>query len=186
MQNKHLNQILSAVILFLFSFTFLEAQSQSAYLTKYVKGSTGNKLEVLDWGVSGKPILFLSGLGNSAHVFVDFTPKFTNRFHVYAMTRRGFGTSEQTSTGYSIDTLAKDILAVVDALHLDKVIVIGHSIAGDEISKFASSYPNRVEKIVYLNAAHDRMYRLDEHRQTLSLNIYHYQPPGCGYGRTEF
>lgn len=83
------------------------------------------------------------------------------------MTRRGFGTSEQTSTGYSIDTLAKDILAVVDALHLDKVIVIGHSIAGDEISKFASSYPNRVEKIVYLNAAHDRIYRLDEHRKTL-------------------
>ena len=88
------------------------------------------------------------------------------------MTRRGFGTSEQTSTGYSIDTLGKDILAVVDALHLDKVIVIGHSIAGDEISKFASSYPNRVEKIVYLNAAHDRIYRLDEHRQTFVLNIY--------------
>jgi len=60
MQNKHLNQILSAVILFFFPFTFLEAQSQSAYLTQYVKGTTGNKLEVLDWGGSGKPILFLS------------------------------------------------------------------------------------------------------------------------------
>jgi pimeloyl-ACP methyl ester carboxylesterase len=41
-------------------------------------------------------------------------------------------------------------------LHLGKVILIGHSVAGEEISKFASSYPNRVEKIVYLDAAADR------------------------------
>lgn len=157
MQNKLPYQNLTVVIVFLFSFTFLQAQSQSAYQTKFVKGSTGNKLEVLDWDGSGKPILFLPGLGASAHVFVDFAPKFTDHFHIYAMTRRGFGASEQTSNGYSIDTLAKDVLAVVNALHLDRVILIGHSMAGDEISKFASSYPDRVEKIVYLDAAHDRM-----------------------------
>ena len=157
MQNKQTYQNLTVVIVFLFSFTFLQAQSQPAYQTKFVKGSTGNKLEVLDWGGSGKPILFLAGLNASAHVFVDFAPKFTNHFHVYAMTRRGFGASEQTSNGYSIDTLTKDVLAVVNALHLDKVILIGHSMAGDEISKFASTYPDRVEKIIYLDAAQDRM-----------------------------
>ena len=157
MQNKQPYQNLTAVIVFLFSLTFVQAQTQSAYQTKFVKGSTGNKLEVLDWGGRGKPILFLSGLSNSAHIFVDFAPKFTDRFQVYAMTRRGFGASELTTNGYSIDTLANDVLAVVNALQLDKVILIGHSIAGDEISKFASSYPDRVEKIVYLDAAHDRM-----------------------------
>jgi non-heme chloroperoxidase len=156
MQTNQLYKNLTAVILLLISFLFLKAQNQPVYQTKFVTGSTDNKLEVLDWGGTGEPILFLSGLGNSAHVFVDFAPKFTDKFHVYAMTRRGFGASELTTAGYSIDTLAKDILAVENALHLDKVILIGHSIAGDEISKFASSYPNRVEKIVYLDAAHDR------------------------------
>jgi len=89
-------------------------------------------------------------------VFVDIAPKFTDKFHVYAVTRRGFGASEKTANGYGIDTLANDILAVTNALHLDKVILIGHSIAGDEISKFASSYLDRVDRVIYLDAAHDR------------------------------
>jgi len=71
------------------------------------------------------------------------------------MSRRGYGASEQTVNGYGIDTLAGDILAVINALHIDKVILIGHSIAGDEITKFASSYPDRVDKVVYLDAAYD-------------------------------
>ncbi len=72
------------------------------------------------------------------------------------MTRRWYGASEQTVNGYHIDTLSNDILAVTKALHLDKVILIGHSIAGDEISKFAASYPDKVDKVVYLDAAYDR------------------------------
>lgn len=131
-------------------------KSQAAYQTKFVSGSTNNKIELLDFGGTGQPILFLSGLGNSAHVFVDFAPKFCDKFHVYAMTRRGFGASEQTANGCRIDTLAMDILAVTKALNLDKVILIGHSIAGDEMSKFASTYPDKVDKVVYLDAAYDR------------------------------
>jgi non-heme chloroperoxidase len=123
----------------------------------FINGSTNNKLEILDWGGEGRNILFLAGLGNSAHIYDDFAPKFTNSFHVYGITRRGFGASTQTATGYDITTWTKDILAAIDSLHLQKVILIGHSIAGEEISKFASTYPNRVEKIVYLDAAYDRM-----------------------------
>lgn len=143
-------------ILFLFSCNLSNKKQQVIYQTKFVNGSTKNKIEILDFGGIGAPILFLTGLGNSAHVFVDFAPKFCDKFHVYAMTRRGYGASEQTANGYRIDTLAMDILAVTKALNLDKVILIGHSIAGDEISKFASTYPDKVEKIIYLDAAYDR------------------------------
>jgi non-heme chloroperoxidase len=143
-------------ILFLFSCNPSSKKNQATYQSKFVSGSTNNKIEILDFGGTGKSILFLTGLGNSAHVFVDFAPKFCDKFHVYAMTRRGYGASEQTANGYRIDTLARDILAVINALHLDKVILIGHSIAGDEISKFASSYPDKVEKVIYLDAAYDR------------------------------
>jgi len=143
-------------ILSLFSCNPSNKKDQATYQTEFVTGSTNNKIEVLDFGGTGQPILFLTGLGNSAHVFVDFAPKFCDKFHVYAMTRRGFGASEQTTNGYGIDTLSMDILSVTKALNLDKVILIGHSIAGDEISKFASSYPDKVEKIIYLDAAYDR------------------------------
>ena len=143
-------------ILFLFSCNPSNKKQQATYQTKFVSGSTNNKIEILDFGGIGEPILFLTGLGNSAHVFIDFAPKFCDKFHVYAMTRRGFGASEQTTNGYRIDTLAMDILVVTKALNFGKVILIGHSIAGDEISKFASSYPDKVAKVVYLEAAYDR------------------------------
>ena len=115
---------------------------------KSIAGSTGNQLEVLDWGGKGRTILFLTGLGNTAHVYDNFAPRFTNNFHVYGISRRGYGASEQTDTGYGIDTLTRDILSVIDALGIDKVILIGHSIAGDEITNFSSKYPNRVLKVV--------------------------------------
>ena len=50
-----------------------------------------------------------------------------------------------------------DILAVTKVLNFDKVILIGHFIAGDEISKFASSYPDKVDKVIYLDAAYDHI-----------------------------
>lgn len=148
--------IFIVTIVFLFACNLANKKGQVVYQTKFVNGSSNNKIEIIDFGGTGQPILFLTGLGNSAHVFVDFAPKFCDKFHVYAMSRRGYGASEQTANGYRIDTLANDILAVTKALNLDKVILIGHSIAGDEISKFASSYQDKVDKVVYLDAAYDR------------------------------
>lgn len=130
-------------------------QEHTSHAVKFVNGSSNNKLEVLDWGGKGKPILFLAGLGNTAHVFDDFAPRFTDAFQVYGLTRRGFGASFQTSNGYDTKTLTNDILSVIDSLKINKVILIGHSIAGNEISKFASNYPDRIEKVVYLDAAYD-------------------------------
>lgn len=154
---KHLKMYLIFIvtIVFLAACDIANKKSGAAYQIMLVNGSTKNKIEILDFGGTGQPILFLAGLGSSAHVFVDFAPKFCDKFHVYAMTRRGYGVSEQTANGYRIDTLAKDILAVTQALNFDKVILIGHSIAGDEVSKFASTYPDKVDKVIYLDAAYD-------------------------------
>lgn len=80
----------------------------------FIKGSSNNKLEVLDWGGAGAAIVFLGGLGDTGHAFDDFVPKFTNKFHVYGLTRRGFGASDQPANDYSEKTLAKDILAVIN------------------------------------------------------------------------
>jgi len=135
-----------------------KTQSIPAPQIRFLSATKDVKLEVLDWGGTGKPILFLTGLGNTAHIYENFAPVFTDKYHVYALTRRGFGASTHPAKGYDTKTLAQDILAIIDDLGLSKVILIGHSIAGDEITKFASSYPNRVEKVVYLDAAYDHAY----------------------------
>jgi non-heme chloroperoxidase len=140
--------------------SFGGCDNKVVYQSKFVIGSTDNRIQILDFGGKGQPLLFLSGLGNSAHVFKEFAPKFCDKFHVLAITRRGFGSSELTKNGYNIDTLTKDIYAVIESLQLNKVILIGHSIAGEEISRLASTYPNKIDKIIYLDAAYDRTHLL--------------------------
>ena len=117
----------------------------------------GVRLHYLDFGGRGPTLLFLSGLGNTAHAFDDFAPRFTDRYHVVALTRRGFGESDHPTTGYEIPRLVEDIRQAIDRLQLGKVTLIGHSIAGEEMTRFAGTYPDRVTGLVYLDAAYDRI-----------------------------
>ena len=110
------------------------------------------QLEVLDWGGSGDPMVLLTGLGDNAHVFDEFAYQFTERFHVIGITRRGFGRSSQPARGYDLDTRTRDDIAVLDKLDIRSAIFVGHSIAGTELSKLAAVYPDRVKKLVYLDA----------------------------------
>jgi pimeloyl-ACP methyl ester carboxylesterase len=71
------------------------------------------------------------------------------------ITRRGFGASSQPSTGYDPVTLAADVLHVLDALKLRKACLVGHSLAGEEITEVAANHPDRVDRVVYLDAAYD-------------------------------
>ena len=112
------------------------------------------KLEVLDFGGSGRPLVFLAGMGNTAHVFDKFAPKFTAAHHVYAITRRGFGDSSVPPDGYAADRLGDDVVAVLDALTLARPVLAGHSIAGEELSSIASRHADRVAGLVYLDAGY--------------------------------
>ena len=111
------------------------------------------RLEVLDWGGSGRPLVLLAGLGSTAHVFDDFATKLTPDYHVLGITRRGYGASTIAVSGYDANRLGDDVLAVLDSLNLRGPVLVGHSIAGEELSSVASRHPDRVAGLVYLDAA---------------------------------
>lgn len=127
---------------------------------QFVTVEPGVKLEVLDWGgprdgSSGRPLVFLSGLGDTAHVYDEFAPRFTAHHHVYGITRRGFGASskpEPTDANYSAARLGEDVVAVIDALKLDHPVLVGHSIAGEELSYVGNHDPDKVAGLIYLDA----------------------------------
>lgn len=116
----------------------------------------GVALELVDWGGRGAPLVFLAGLGNTAHVFDTFAPQFRDHFHVVGITRRGFGRSASAPPPNDLDTLVADIAAVLDSLRLGKVLLVGHSIAGEELTRFAERHGARCAGLVYLDAAYDR------------------------------
>jgi pimeloyl-ACP methyl ester carboxylesterase len=127
----------------------------SRHTRRFVTVSKNVRLEVLDWGGgSGRPLVLLAGGGDTAHVFDDFAPKLTASFHVYGITRRGFGESEFSVSESGADRLGDDVLAVLDSLKLTRSILVGHSIAGEELSSVASRHPNRVAGLVYLEAGY--------------------------------
>lgn len=115
----------------------------------------GINLHYLDWGGEGDVLLFLTGMGCSAHLFDHIAPRFTDSFRVLALTRRGQGESDYPETGYDADTLIEDIRLFMDHLNINKAILAGHSMAGIELNHFASTYPNRVVKLIYLDANDD-------------------------------
>jgi non-heme chloroperoxidase len=115
-------------------------------------------LEVVDWGGSGRPVVLLAGLGGTAHVFDTFAPKLTAVYHVYGITRRGFGVSSAPVSGYSADRLGDDVLAVLDSLKLKRPVLVGHSIAGEELSSVATRHPERIAGVIYLDAAYAYAY----------------------------
>jgi len=128
-----------------------------AHAVRFIQVDTNVKLEVLDWGGSGRPMVFLSGLGDAAHVFDFFAPKFTRTYHVYGITRRGFGVSSApsfTRANYLADRLGDDVLAVLNSLGLHRPILVGHSIAGEELSSIGSRYPAKVAGLIYLDAGY--------------------------------
>jgi pimeloyl-ACP methyl ester carboxylesterase len=116
----------------------------------------GVKLEVLDWGGTGRPLVFLAGLGGTAHSFDTFALKFRNDHHVYGITRRGYAPSdvpEPVGDNYDADRLGDDVLSVLDTLKIDRPVLVGHSFAGEEMSSIASRVPSRVAGLIYLDAA---------------------------------
>ncbi len=124
---------------------------KSAFVT-----ANGIKMNYLDWGGTGDIIVLLAGLGNDAHVFDEIAPSFTDKFHVIGLTRRGFGETDRPASGYETATRVEDIRAFMDAMKITRPNLVGHSLAGDEMTQFAIQYPDRVSKMVYLDAAYDR------------------------------
>ena len=134
---------------------------QAEHHIQFIAVGTNVKLEVLDWGGSGRPVILLAGLGNDAHVYDQFAPKLTASYHVYGITRRGFGASSHADSGYSADRLGDDVIAVIDSLKLNRPVLVGHSIGGEELSSVGSRHPEKVAGLIYLDAGYSYAYYAD-------------------------
>jgi len=139
----------------LFAFHCTNQRPVSSILFVQIDSST--KLEVVDWGGSGPPVVFLAGLGHTAHVFDNFAIALAQKYHVLGITRRGFGLSSQPDSGYNIPTLAEDIRIVIDSLRLNRPVLIGHSLGGDEMTLLARNHPGNVRALVYIEGAYNRV-----------------------------
>jgi pimeloyl-ACP methyl ester carboxylesterase len=135
----------------------VQAVDPSPHTQRFIDVGGGVRLEVLDWGGSGRPIVLLSQLSQTAHTFDDWAPRLAKNFHVVGLTRRGFGASSTPSSSgddYSLARLGQDVTLAISALHLEKPILVGLGVAGDEVTWVGGQNPVQVAGLVYLDAAY--------------------------------
>ena len=161
----------------------------SPHSMQFVNVEKDVKLEVLDWGGTGRPVVLVPGLGNTAHIFDQFALKLTPQYHVYGITRRGFGTSSAPARGYTADRLGDDVLTVLDALKIEKPVLVGHSLGGEELSSVGSRHPERVAGLIYLDAGYGYAF-YDQSRGDMTIDLADLEKklaqlhPGKGPGDT--
>lgn len=96
----------------------------------------------------GTPLLFLHGSYQDSEQWIPVIEQLRDRYHCFAIDLLGFGDSEYPNVHYSIQLQVECLVKYLDALHLERVCLIGHSLGGWVAASFALQYPERVERLV--------------------------------------
>ncbi|MGB4839030.1 MAG: alpha/beta hydrolase [Saprospiraceae bacterium] len=119
--------------------------------SQFIKAN-GIKIHYLEYKGKEPTVILLHGLTANAWSFAGiFNTGFKHR--VLAIDLRGRGESEKPDTGYTMKDHANDIIGLMDALNIKKAILGGHSYGALLSIYIAYHFPNRVDKIILIDAA---------------------------------
>ena len=108
----------------------------------------GVRLAYRAWGAAGAPpLVLLHGLGEGAADWDGVAPAFAGHYRVYAPDLRGHGRSDWPEA-YSVELMREDVLGFLDALGLERVDLIGHSMGGLVACLVAQEGPERVRALI--------------------------------------
>jgi pimeloyl-ACP methyl ester carboxylesterase len=113
----------------------------------------GRRINVLDTGGPGPPLLFLHGWSANWQIFLLNIAAFMGTHRCIALDLPGFGHSEMPSEPISIQGYAKTVDAMCDALGIERVSVVGNSMGGFIGAELAISFDTRVDRLVLVSAA---------------------------------
>lgn len=98
---------------------------------------------------SGEPIIFHHGYTGAHDVWLDeISPRLADRYRCIVMDCRGAGDSEHSADGYNISQYAEDVVALADALELERFTYVGHSMGGGIGYELGISHADRLDKLV--------------------------------------
>ena len=153
----------------------------------YITAADGAQIFYKDWG-SGQPVLFSHGWPLNADAWdVELKLAADNGFRAIAHDRRGHGRSSQTWSGNDMDTYASDVAALVEALDLRDLIVVGHSTGGGEAVRFAAQHGGgRVVKVATAGAVPPIMVKSDSNPDGTPIEVFDGLRAGVLADRSQF
>lgn len=96
----------------------------------------------------GTPVLLIPGLGSDANTWAPLFPAFQDRYSLILLENRGSGRSGKPEESYNTGQMAKEAVALLDHLQIQKAHVIGKSMGGMIAQILAASHPERVRSLV--------------------------------------
>lgn len=103
------------------------------------------QLEFAQQGRSdGMPVVALHGVTDSWRSFEPVLPHLADDLHVMALTQRGHGRSEKPAGGYRPADFAGDVIAFLDAMAIERAVLVGHSMGSINAMRCAIDHPSRV------------------------------------------
>ncbi len=101
---------------------------------------------------SGMPVVLLHGFLGSASVFNTVIPHLSSNFRLILIDLPGHGKSDCFGYIHRMEFMARAVNAVLDAINIKKVSIVGHSMGGYVALSLASGFPDRVLSICLLNS----------------------------------
>jgi non-heme chloroperoxidase len=133
----------------------------------------GARIYYKDWG-AGKPVLFSHGWPLCSDGWeAQMLHLASNGFRAVAHDRRGHGRSTQTWHGNEMDTYADDLAALIEALDLKEITLVGHSTGGGEVARYIGRHgTKRVAKLVLVSSVPPLMLKTPANPGGLPLEVF--------------
>src|SRR5512134_3367040 len=147
----------------------------------------GTQIYYKDWG-NGPAVTFSHGWPLNADAWegqMFFLAQ--NGFRVVAHDRRGHGRSTQSSSGNEMNTYADDLAAVIEALDLNGITMVGHSTGGGEVARYIGRYgTKRVARAVLIAAVPPIMLKSAANPEGLPMEVFDGLRRGITRDRSQF
>lgn len=128
-------------------------QGIDAAVVRRIRLATGVTLEFVEQGDGdGLPVVMLHGVTDSWRSFAPVLPHLPRTLRAFALTQRGHGDADRPEAGYHPRDFAADVVAFADALGLERVFVVGHSMGSTNAMRFAIDHPDRCLGLVLAGA----------------------------------
>lgn len=123
----------------------------SSFQAKMIHSPEGADIFVR-WGGSGPVVLLIHGYAENSDSWAPLAADLMKDHTVVVPDLRGIGKSSRPEGGYDKKTQAKDMRAVVTGLGYNKTFVVAHDIGNMVAYAYASMYPDKVERLVVMDA----------------------------------